>query len=57
MAAARDKDVLDLKVLLRGVADRSRVREIVERHLGRYAARELDRLVEEVDWETSREES
>ena len=31
------------------------VRSIVKKHLGPYAARELDNLVDEVAWEESRE--
>jgi predicted nucleotidyltransferase len=56
MAAAREKDVLDLKTLVRlGVLDLPRTRSIVKKHLGEYAARELDSLVDEVAWEESRE--
>ncbi|MBI2571376.1 MAG: hypothetical protein HYV63_30585 [Candidatus Schekmanbacteria bacterium] len=56
MAAARDRDTLDLEFLLRaGVVDVSRARQIIYRHLGPYAARELDRIVDEVEWKRSRE--
>ena len=56
MAAGRDKDELDLKTLLRlGVLDLRETRKVVKRHLGEYAARALDSLVEEVEWQKSRE--
>lgn len=56
MAAARDKDVLDLKKLVSlGIVNLAAAREIVGEHLGRYAARELDKIVVEVAWLKSRE--
>jgi hypothetical protein len=53
MAAARDKDVLDMKFLLgvEGLVDGGKARAIVRRHLGPYAAQEFDRVVDEVAWE------
>ncbi len=55
MAAARDKDELDLEWLLgRPGLDRKQARAIVARHLGEHAARELDALIAEVDWRGSR---
>lgn len=57
MAAARDKDVLDLGELLRlGVLDLPKTRSIIRQHLGEYAAREWDSLVAEFEWKSSREE-
>ncbi len=54
MAAARDKDVLDMKFLLgvKGLVDGAKARTIVRRHLGPYAAQEFDRVVDAVAWET-----
>lgn len=56
MAAGRGKDVLDLKFLLaqEGLVDLATTRVVVRRYLGPYAAKELDRLVDEVAWEKSR---
>lgn len=51
MAAARDKDVLDVRYLLgAGIVDLKAARLIVREHLGEYAARELDVVVAEVEW-------
>ena len=36
------------------VVDVAKVRSIVKKHLGPYAAGELDNLVDEVPWEDSR---
>lgn len=56
MAAGRDKDVSDLKTLLRlEVPDFRTTRTIVKHHLGEYAARELDSLRDEIEWTKSRE--
>lgn len=56
MAAGRGKDLLDLKFLLaqEGLVELGRAREIVRKHLGPYAAREFDRLLDEVAWEKAR---
>jgi len=55
MAAARDKDVSDVKTLVvLGVVDVRSARKIVKEHLGEYAARELDDLVDEAHWQKSR---
>lgn len=56
MAAARDKDVSDLKTLIRlEVLDLVAARQIIRTYLGEYAARELDSLAAEVEWDKSRE--
>lgn len=55
MVAGRTRDTADLEFLLgAGVADPSKARTVVKKHLGPYAARELDRLAEEIAWKTSR---
>lgn len=56
MAAGRDKDFLDLKFLLsqEGLVDAAKARVIVRKHLGPYAAREFDSLVDEAAWLKSR---
>jgi hypothetical protein len=55
MAAARDKDVMDVKYLLgSGVVDLKVARGIVRDFLGEYAARELDSLSAEVEWRKGR---
>lgn len=57
MAAARDKDFLDVEALLGlGVLDLTETRFIIRRYLGEYAAREWDSLVAEFEWKSSREE-
>jgi hypothetical protein len=57
MAAARDKDLLDVKFLVgSGVVDLKAARQIVREHLGEYAARELDAMVAEVEWRKGRQE-
>lgn len=56
MAAARDKDVLDVESLVcLGVLDLQRTRSIIQRYLGEYASREWDSLVAEANWKKSRE--
>lgn len=56
MAAARDKDELDLKTLIRlGVLDLNQTRDIIREHLGRYAAKAFDALCNEIEWMKSRE--
>ena len=56
MAAAREKDVLDLKTLIGlGVLDVSRLVKIVREHLGVYAVREPKSVFAEVEWEKSRD--
>lgn len=58
MAAARDKDLLDVKFLLgSGVVDVVWARRIVRDHLGEYAARELDSVEDEVEWRKGKGES
>jgi len=55
MAAARDKDVSDVKTLVvLGAVDVRSARKIVKEHLGEYAARELDALVDKAHWQKSR---
>ena len=57
MAAARDKDELDLKTLLKlGVPNRRKTRAIVSQYLGEYAARAFNAICDEVDWQASRED-
>lgn len=57
MAAARDKDELDVKFLLSaGVVDLRVARLVVRDHLGEYAARVLDAMSSEVEWKKSRGE-
>jgi hypothetical protein len=57
MAAARDKDVFDVKYLLgSGVVDLKVARGIVREFLGKYAARELDARAAEVEWRRGRPE-
>jgi hypothetical protein len=57
MAAARDKDMLDLETLVRlKVLDLKKTRSIIGRYLGEYAAREWDSLISEFEWKSSREE-
>jgi hypothetical protein len=56
MAAARDKDTLDLETLFRlGVLDMGKTRSIIKQYLGEYAAREWDSLISEFEWKLSRE--
>jgi hypothetical protein len=56
MAAARDKDMLDLETLFRlGVLDLKKARSIIRQYLGEYAAREWDSLISEFEWKSSRE--
>lgn len=56
MAAARDKDMLDLETLFRlGVLDMEKARAVIRQHLGEYAAREWDSLISEFEWKSSRE--
>lgn len=54
MAAARDKDKFDLKILIRlGVVSFEDVAPIVKKHLGEYALRELKRIFDEAAWMAS----
>jgi len=56
MAAGRSKDEADLETLVAlGAADLPKTRKIVKTHLGEYAARSLDHLVEEIAWKRSKE--
>jgi hypothetical protein len=56
MAAARDKDMLDLETLFRlEVLNLPITRYIIGRYLGEYAAREWDSLISEFEWKASRE--
>ena len=56
MAAGRGKDMADLEFLVTdGHANLDEVRAIVRRHLGSYAARELDQLVLVAQWKKDRE--
>ena len=55
MAAARDKDILDLKTLVRlRVINIKKTRSIIQQYLGEYAAREWDSLISEFEWKSSR---
>lgn len=56
MVAGRGKDLLDLEFLLQqeGLVDLARARAIVLKHLGRYAADEFDRFVDEAAWKKAR---
>jgi hypothetical protein len=57
MVAGRDRDALDLRFLLTHPhVDPGRTKDIVRRHLGPYAARELDVLRAEAEWRASREQ-
>lgn len=54
MVAGRPRDAMDLEFLiLRAGMDRAKARKIIKRHLGPFAARELDRLVAELEWKSS----
>lgn len=56
MAAARDKDMLDLRKLFDlGVLDVAKTRSIIKRHLGEYACREWDSLISEFEWKATKE--
>ncbi len=57
MAAGRDRDLHDLKVLiLSGVLDFPRTEHVIKVFMGAYAVREFRRIVEVTRWEASREE-
>lgn len=57
MAAARDKDELDVKFLLgSGVLDLKASRAVVKDHLGEYAARVLGAMYAEVEWKKGQQE-
>lgn len=52
LQASRTKDESDLKFLLAsGVVDTKKARALIRKHLGSFAAEELDRVVDEVAWE------
>lgn len=56
MAAARDKDMLDLEILFHlKVLDIKKTRSIIKQYLGEYASREWDSLVAEFEWKATRE--
>jgi hypothetical protein len=56
LVAGRDKDITDLKMLLRlKKASLTRSREIIRRTLGAFAVKEFDSYVAEVEWLRSRE--
>lgn len=56
MAAARDRDSLDLEFLVRArVFEPPKARQVIYRHLGPYAAQEFDRIVDEVEWKRHRD--
>jgi len=55
MAAGRDKDESDLKTLIRlGVVTFNDMSDVVKRHLGEYAVRELRGIFDEVAWLAAR---
>ena len=55
MQAARPKDDIDMTFLIEAeVVDLVLARKIIKKHLGSFAAEDLDRLVEEVEWQKSR---
>ena len=57
LAAARDKDEIDLKYLVSTTPDGIDLvlaRKIIRKYLGEYAAREFDQIVSEVEWKRSR---
>ncbi len=57
MAAGRRKDLDDVEwMIANSVVDLPLARRIVRKHLGTYAARELDSIVSEVEWKKSRGE-
>lgn len=57
LAARRDKDELDVKKLIAlNVLDLDKTRDIIKRHLGKFAMDEFDSLVSEVSWKLSRGE-
>lgn len=56
LAAARAKDDEDLRALIRlDAIDLAATREIILRHLGRFAVDEFNRIVDEVAWRSARE--
>ena len=56
MVASRPRDDADLEwIILSGEADLQAARTVIHRHLGRYAADEWERLVDETRWRASRE--
>ena len=56
MASGRDKDELDLKMLIRlGVLSTDKTVDVIRRHLGLYAEQEFKSLCDEVEWLKSRE--
>ena len=58
MVAGRPKDETDVRYLvLLEDFDAQRAEDVVRRHLGRYAVRELRSLIEEARWRASRGES
>lgn len=57
MAAARDKDEIDLKYLVSTAPDGIDLvltRALIRKYLGEYAAREFDQVVSEVEWKRGR---
>ena len=57
MVASRPKDDMDLEFLLgEDIVDLEKTRDIVRKHLGPYAVRELNALLEEAHWRRGRGE-
>lgn len=56
MVAGRPKDEFDLEFLVAsGLLDLDLMRRILREHLGKYAVKDFNRVLEEVAWKTSRE--
>jgi hypothetical protein len=57
MVAGRARDTADLEFLIgSGTADPVKSRKVVKKFLGLFAAKEFDRLVDEIAWKKSRGE-
>lgn len=55
MVAGRGRDMTDLEFLITsGALDRKKARKVIREHLGAYAAKEFERIVEEAEWKASR---
>lgn len=54
LVAGRPKDTQDIVAMLRrGTVDTAKARAVIKRHLGAFAAREFDSVVDEVAWRKS----
>jgi hypothetical protein len=55
MVAGRGKDSADLEYLIESrTIDHRLTRDIIKRHLGIYAAKEFDALLEEIEWKSTK---